>query len=137
MAKATALVGTGGGFTFGSFVCIFQSFRAILEGREFNTTGFGDAGWIDGEIINGRVTGDAVGVLTTTIPVPAGAFNATFGGGSMKVANVVLTFATGKTWTLAYALVSAVEIERAEEGANSGVYRIRFASAGAVAQAWT
>jgi len=137
----TPITGTGGGFDAGNFAdelqCKFLSWRATLEGREFNTTGFGDLGWVTGQIINGRVSGDAVGVLTAeNEPVPdAVADGGDFGFAEMFVEDVQLTVATGKTWTFD-ANISAVEIERAEEGPASSVYRIRFASVGAVVQAW-
>jgi len=44
----TPIAGTGGGFTAPGFAVgtaiKFLSFRGALEGREFNTTGFGDGG---------------------------------------------------------------------------------------------
>jgi len=136
----TPIAGTGGGFTAPGFAVgtaiKFLSFRGALEGREFNTTGFGDGGWVTGAVITGRVTGEALGILdSVTPPVPAAVMNATFGVATMAVTSMVLTFATGKNWTF-NALITSVEIERAEEGAASSVYRIRFVSNGPVAQTW-
>ena len=138
MAKAAPLTGTGGNCVIGDFKCMFQSWRATLQIAELNTTGFEDAGWIDGKAINARMVGDAVGVIGSaalTTPVPTDLIAATFGAAS-ALAAVVLTMGTGKTFSFT-ALVSAVEIERAEEGQNNSVYRVRFSSVGAVADVWT
>ena len=135
MAKATPLTGTGGNCTIGDFKCMFQSWRATIQIGELNTTGFEDAGWIDGKAINCRLVGDAVGVISTTAPVPTGLLDTTFGSANALVSSMVLTVATGKTLTF-NAIIQAVELERAEEGANNSVYRVRFASCGAVADAW-
>ena len=136
MAKATPLTGTGGNVSIGDFKCMFQSWRATIQIAELNTTGFEDAGWIDGKAINGRLIRDAVGVISTTAPMPTGLLDTAFGAASGLVSSVVLTVATGKTLTF-NAIINAVELERAEEGQNNSVYRVRFASCGPVADAWT
>jgi len=128
------VVGTGGGFTAAGFAAKFQSFRATLNANELITTGFGDKGWTTGEIIGGRVTGDAIGVISTTAPNPSLAAATAFPVDAFTAA-VLLTFATGKTWAF-NALITAVELGRAEEGASTSTYRISFASTGPVTQTW-
>ena len=135
MAKNTPLTGTGGKCVIGSFVCMFQSWRANIQIAELNTTGFEDAGWIDGQPINCRLIGDAIGVISTTIPIPTALFDTIFGVAAALEDTVVLTIATGKTLTFP-AIINAVELERAEEGQNNSVCRIRFASRGPVDDAW-
>lgn len=131
--------GTGGGFTAPAFApsadVKFQSWTATLQANKLNTKGFGDGGWSTGKIINARVVGTAIGIIpSTALPVPAAAMTATFGTAAMQVTNLVLTFATGKTWMLMKANITMVALERAEEGAGNSVYRISFASVGAVVQ---
>jgi len=127
--------GTDGGITLpAGFNAKLQSWRGALTGAVFNTTGFGDKGWVTGEIINGQIIGDAIGVITDDTPVPAAVMAATFGAASMK-GEVVLTAKTGMTWTFD-ALITAVALERAEEGAASSVYRFSFVSTGPAVQAW-
>lgn len=131
----TTIQGTDGGSTFpAGYNAKFQSWRATIEGRVYNTTGFGDKGWITGEIINARIIGDAIGVITVDTPVPAAVMAATLGVASMK-GEIVLTAKTGFTWTFD-ALITAVALDRAEEGPASSVYRISYESTGPVVQAW-
>jgi len=133
---ASTLTGTGGNFSATGFAAIVQSWRGTLQASELNTTGFGDAGWIDGTLINARFIGDAVGIISSAAAPIATGFNAdsVFIGSAMEVA-ITLTIASGKTISFT-GNVTAVELERAEEGQNNSVCRFRFASTGPVTQTW-
>ena len=131
--------GTGGTFSAAGFNAKIISWTASINGEVFSTTGFGDKAWQTGKVITGQMVGNAIGVLEgggAAAPIVAG-FNAadTFVGSAMKVA-CTLTVSAGHTYTF-YAVISAVEIGRAETGAGSSTYNISFQSTGRVTQsAW-
>ena len=126
--------GTDGAFAAAGFAGHFMKWAAQIISEVFNTTGFGDKGWKTGKNISGQVVGEAVGVITTTDPFPA-AFTAETCGVESFEADVTLTIATGKTITFK-ANISAVDLGRAEEGSDSSVYRVSFASSGPVTKSW-
>lgn len=143
---ATTVQGTGGAVTTPTgFNAKFLSFTATLEVEEMDTTGFGDNGWVNGEIIGAKVTGTAIGVLSTLIPVPAlvlptpaGIFGAASMEGTIKLtfqAATALLPTQDRSWEFS-ALITAIEVGRAEEGAGSSTYRITFESSGPVTQVW-
>ena len=129
MAVIPTLHGTAGGFSAAGYIAKFTSWTATFNQEVFDTTGFGDLGYKTGEVITGQWTGSAIGVIACVGPpmpvtVPAAA---AFGGAAVSV---VLTGSGAQSYTF-NALITAVELGRAETGAGSSTYRIDFQSTGA------
>ena len=134
---ATTIQGTGGAATITGFAAKLDMWSASANFSPVVTTGFGDSGYHAAEATLCSMDGSASGMVLSgeagAAPILADALAATFGVASMKIAALVLTNITGKSFSFP-AVISNVSISRPEDGKCE--ISFDFVSNGAIAQTW-
>lgn len=131
--------GPGGNFSGATgFVCHVAAWSATVELEDVETTGFAEVGNRTFDATTVMLSGAAVGTgqfaAGTTTILPSTGLGATPAMSAWKVAAMVLTSATGCTFTFP-ALIKAVAFNRPQNGKLD--VAITFKSTGTIVQAWT
>jgi hypothetical protein len=136
--------GTDGEVTLPAGFCMkVTAWSGRIMNKKKNTTGFGDKGWKTGKLITGRMVGELIGVIQDDGMMPDEFFDQDGDNGQIcGVAHMKSTMKLYVTQTPERSfsgtfLITPVSLIRAEEGQDTSVYRLAFASTGQVTQTWS